>query len=119
MAVEARGLRTLEQRADLARGRDADRVGENDLGTVEERGQLGHSGRVDPALERAAESDADRHRRRLPRVGQDPLDPLGRFGERRVAVALVELLGRAEGRVDAVEARGREPLVALLVQDEP
>src|SRR5439155_26257263 len=109
----------LANHAYLARGRDASRDVANGLVADEALRQLAHAGRVDPALERAAEGDADRHGRGLGRAGQDPLDPLGRFGERRVAVALVELLRRSERDVDAVELRGGEPLVALLVQDEP
>src|SRR4051794_3360591 len=118
VAMKPLRLRAADQIPDLARGGDADRVGEDDLGAVEPRCELAHPRRIDVALEGAAERDADRDRRRLGCGSEDPLDALDRLGERRVGVALVELLGRAEGRVHAVEPRGGETFVALLVQDE-
>ena len=82
-------------------------------------GQLGHAPGIDPPLERTAERDADRHRGRPVGCGEDPLDPLDRLREGRVPVVPVEPLGRAECDVEAVEPRGREALVALLVEHEP
>ena len=75
--------------------------------------------RVDLALERAAERDADRRRRRPVGHRQDPLDASGRLLQRCVPVSLVEGLGRRERDVDAVERGRREPLPATLVEHQP
>ena len=75
--------------------------------------------RVDLTLERAAERDADRRRRRPVGDRQDPLDAGRGLRQRRVAVALVEGFGRRERHVHAVERRRCEPLPAALVEHEP
>ncbi len=54
--------------------RDADRVREDDLVGREPLGQLGDATRIDPSLERAAERNADRHRRRAVGRGEHALD---------------------------------------------
>ena len=114
-------LRLLDQAADLPRRGDADRVREDDLLGSEPSevvDEAGDDGRVDPALEGAAESDADRDRRLRGPRGDDPRSALLRLLERGVRVPLVEALRRAERHVQAVEPGRLEALEALLVQDE-
>jgi len=118
VGVEPSGTGAGDERVDLPRDPDADRVREDDFRRVEAGRELGDCARVDAALEGTAEGDADRDRRRLLRLGEDPLDARGRLFERCVAVAPVELLRRAEGRVHPVEACLREALVPLLVEHE-
>ena len=75
----------LEQPADRPGRRDADRVGEDDLagaGGDEPVGQVGDDARIDVALERAAERDADRRGGGPVGGGEDPLDPRGRLLQR-------------------------------------
>ena len=119
--VEAVGLRLLDETADLPRRGDADRVRENDLvdsPPAEVVDEAGDDGRVDAALEGAAECDADRHRRlRRPRSG-DPRSALRRLVQRGVRVPLVEALRRAERHVDAVEPGRLEAFEAFLVQHQ-
>ena len=124
VSVEADRLaqqhKPLDEAANLGRRGHADRVRENDLrGGGEALGQRCHSARVDPSLERAAESRRDGHCHRSLRGLEDPLHPPRRLLERRIGVPLVERLGRSHGAVDPVEASLRQPLVALLVEDEP
>ncbi len=81
----------------------------------------GDVARVDRALERAAEGDADRDGR-ADAVGAGALDDPLRGGERlldgRVLVAPVEGLGRGEGEVHLVEPGRDEPVVPVLVERE-
>ena len=118
MAVEPRGARARDQGPYLARHCDSDRVRQDHLGGREARGEFAHAPGVDPPLERTAEGDADRDGRRNARGRENPRDAIGRLRKRSVAVAPVELLGRAEGCVDPVEPSGCEALGALLVEDE-
>ncbi len=114
--------RPLDEPSHRPRRRDPDRVREDDLvgaGDDEPLCEICDDTRVDLALERAAERDADRRRRRPVGDRQDPLDPGRGLRQRRVAVALVEGLGGRERHVDAVERRRGEPLPAALVQHEP
>src|SRR5438094_4508310 len=65
VAVKPRRLCLLDERADRGRRRDADRVGEDDFGPVEEpRRELGYDAWSDAALEGTAERARDRHGRR-------------------------------------------------------
>ena len=86
-----------DEPGDAARRTDADRVGEDDLVRRAACDPLGESQHVvgrDGAFERAAERDADRHRRPDP-VGTGAADDaqrgLDRFGDRGSLVSLVEL----------------------------
>ena len=74
--------------------------------------------RVDPPLEGAPEGDADRDGRTLRRLTEDRRHAFDGLVQTRVAVSLVEALGRAKGEVHTIEPAGREALEALLVQHE-
>jgi hypothetical protein len=82
---------------------------------------LRHTARVDGALERTAEGDADRHRRADP-VGERPLDDPFRAGDALLhpcaRVAPVELLRRREREVHLAEAALAQPVVAAFVHSE-
>ena len=119
------GSDPLDEVAHLARHADADRVGEDDLVRArsrEPRRERRDAAGVDGALERAAEGDADRHRRSDP-VGVRALDDARAGGrrllDRRACVAAVELVGRREGEMHLVEARVAQALVAALVERKP
>ena len=107
------------ERSNLPRGRDPDRVGEDDLvSTAEPHRECEHRGRIDRPLEGTAERDADRHGRRAIRRGEDPLDPRRYLVDRRVRVALRERIGGRERHVETVERGRLQPFVTLLVENE-
>ena len=112
-------MRPFDERANLRRNGDADRVGKDDFRAVCEprcdpRDDLG----IDAALERTTERAADRHRYGQLGAFEDAFTADLRLGERLVAVAPVERLGRGEREVDPVESRTDQALIALLVQRE-
>ena len=117
--MESGGSDALDERPHGRRRRDTDRVREDDLVRLELRGQLHDCLWIDRALERAAEGDADRRGRRTIGLREDPLHALRGLRERRIPVAPVEGVRRAERDVDAVEVGLPEPLVALLVENQP
>jgi hypothetical protein len=109
---------------DLTRHAHADRVGEDDLvGATDgqlfcERADLR---RIDRALERAAEGDADRDGCPNPvgvRTVDDPLRRVNRLIDGRVLIPLVEGLRRGEREVHLVETGRRKTLVTQLVESQ-
>ena len=76
-----------------------------------------HRVRLHLPLEGTAERDADRDADGELRV--DPRQLRDGLVDGAVRVAPVELVGRSEREVDGVKAAGNQPLVALLVEDEP
>ncbi len=110
---------TLRQAADAARGRDSDRVGENELVGVEAFAEVGDNTGIDFALERAAECAGHRHRGRLLRAREHRLHALDRFLQRRVRVASVERVGCRKRAVEPVKRGRGKALVPALVQHEP
>src|SRR5262249_1556137 len=109
----------LDEPTHAARGRDADRVGEGVLAPTRKLlARVGDNARVGPTLERGAERARNCHRRRYVGARQDRARAFDGLRQRRIAVPPIELLGRGEGAVDAIEARRREALVAALVEDK-
>ena len=76
-----------------------------------------HRVRLHLPLEGAAERDADRDADGELRV--DPRQLRDGLVDGAVRVAPIELVGRSEREVDGVKAARSQPLVALLVEDEP
>ncbi len=105
--------------------RDADGVCEDEsVGAAlgDAAGDVEHPPGIDLALERAAERDAQRHRRAEPVLARTRHDATGRRDrllDGRALVPFVERLGDAEGEPHLVEPGRDEPLVAALVEREP
>src|SRR5262245_51952675 len=120
--MEAIRVGRLDKALDLPRRGDTDRVGEDDLLGFELPEVLHEArddGRVDAALEGAAERNADRDRRLIrPCLDHGRGAELGLL-QRRIRVPLVERLGGREGHVHPVERARLEALEALLVEDQP
>ena len=113
-----------DQRADRRRRGDSDGVRE-DEGVGPSLGDplrdLDDASRLDLALERAAERDAQRHRRPkavLSRARHDLPCRGKRLLDGRSLVSLVERLGHAECEAHLVEPAGDESVVAVLVESE-
>jgi len=86
--VRAPCARSLDEGANLRRSRDADRVGEDDLGAIgEPLDDRGDNARIDATFERTAERNADRERDRQLAPLENRVRSILCFGERTVPVA--------------------------------
>ena len=106
----------LDETARLTRHGHADRVTQDDLVRPrlrKVRSESNDMALVDSALERATERDRDGDRRSAAVGVCTPVR------DRRVRVAAVERLGRAERVVDLAQRRRREPIVSHLVEHQP